>query len=170
MEDCWAVPGMGLARGYGIGPKTDRTETVPRHEALRADIADLSRHDGQVTLGVQRSKRTGRERIALPAVTARLAQECAGDRMRGPLLRLYSGGRMTAGIARRRLAALCREAQAPQVTPQGLRVGWITLALQAGIPEREVSISAGHASSAMTAHYDAARHLVERAVGQRLAE
>ena len=139
-------------------------------EALRADVADLSRHEGRASLAVQRSKRTGRDRLVLPLATARLAQECAGDRVRGPLLRLHGGGRMTAGIARRRLAALCREAQVPQVTPQGLRVGWITLALQAGIPEREVSISAGHASSAMTAQYDAARCLVERAVGQQLAE
>lgn len=139
-------------------------------EALRADVQDLSEHEGAVTLAVRRSKATGRDRIALPSATAALIAACADGRARGPLLRSQTGDRLTAAIARKRLARACEQAGVPRVTPQGLRVGWITLALIAGIPEREVAISAGHASSVMTARYDQARHLVERTVGQRLAD
>ena len=55
------------------------------------------------------------------------------------------------------------------MTAYGLRVGFITLALAAGISEREVMISARHVSSAQTARYDRLRDQVERAVAPRLA-
>lgn len=139
-------------------------------EALRIDIADLSRHDGHVTVAVRRSKATGRDRIALPDATAELAARCVAGRPAGPLLLSRTGRRLTPIPARQRLRALCHEAGVPAVTPQGLRVGWITLALEAGIPERQVAISAGHASSAMVAHYDARRCLVERTAGLALEE
>lgn len=139
-------------------------------EALRIDIADLSRHDDHATVAVRRSKATGRDRIALPDATAELAARCVAGRATGPLLLSHTGRRLTPIPARQRLRALCHEAGIPAVTPQGLRVGWITLALEAGIPERQVAISAGHASSAMVAHYDARRCLVERAAGLALEE
>lgn len=139
-------------------------------EALRIDIADLSRHDGHVTVAVRRSKATGRDRITLPDATAELAARCVAGRATGPLLLSRTGRRLTPIPARQRLRALCHTAGVPAVTPQGLRVGWITLALEAGIPERQVAISAGHASSAMVAHYDARRCLVERAAGLALEE
>lgn len=139
-------------------------------EALRIDIADLSRHDGHVTVAVRRSKATGRDRIALPDATAGLVARCVAGRAAGPLLLSRAGRRLTPIPARQRLRALCHEAGVPAVTPQGLRVGWITLALEAGIPERQVAISACHASSAMVAHYDARRCLVERAAGLALEE
>ena len=138
-------------------------------ESLRIDIADLSRHDDHVTVAVRRSKATGRDRIALPDATAELAARCMAGRTAGPLLLSRAGRRLTPIPARQRLRALCHTAGVPVVTPQGLRVGWITLALEAGIPERQVAISAGHASSAMVAHYDARRCLVERAAGPMLA-
>lgn len=52
----------------------------------------------------------------------------------------------------------------PRCSPSSV----ITLALAAGIPEREVMISARHTSSAQTARYDRLRDQVERAVGPRL--
>lgn len=76
---------------------------------------------------------------------------------------------MSPPIARERLYRAEREAGVPRATPQGLRTGFITLALAAGIPEREVAISAGHASSAQTARYDALRVAVERHAGLALA-
>ena len=138
-------------------------------EALRIDIADLSRHDDHVTVAVRRSKATGRDRIALPDATAEWSG-CVAGRAAGPLLLSHAGRRLTPIPARQRLRALCDTAGVPAVTPQGLRVGWITLAIEAGIPERQVAISAGHASSAMVAHYDARRCLVERAAGPALEE
>ena len=56
------------------------------------------------------------------------------------------------------------------MTAYGLRVGFITLALAAGISEREVMIGARHTSSAQTARYDRLRDQVERAVGPRLED
>ena len=61
-------------------------------------------------------------------------------------------------------------AGAPRVTPQGLRVGWITLGLAVGIPERLVGISAGHESTRQTSKYDKQRALVERNAGVQLAD
>ena len=56
------------------------------------------------------------------------------------------------------------------MTAYGLRTGFITLALAAGIDERRVMISARHTSTYQTARYDRMRDQVERAVGPALAD
>ena len=71
---------------------------------------------------------------------------------------------------RSRLARLLEHAGLPRVTAYGLRTGFITHALAAGIGEREVMISARHVSSAQTARYDRMRDQVERGAGPALAD
>ena len=132
-------------------------------------VTDLGEVDGRLTLSVAATKTPGRERIALPEVTAGLLCDAAAGRGRGPLLVHPRTGRpWTAACERARLARLLADAGLPYVTAYGLRTGFITLALAAGIPEREVMISARHTSSAQTARYDRLRYQVERAVGPRL--
>ncbi|ARD42450.1 tyrosine-type recombinase/integrase [Actinomyces gaoshouyii] len=134
-------------------------------------VEDLGSSDGRSTLGVPATKSPGRERLTLPDVTARLLREAAGGRRRGPLLLHPRTGRpWTAASERARLHRLLDDAGLPTVTPYGLRTGFITHALAAGIDERLVMISARHISSAQTARYDRLRDQVERAVGPALAQ
>jgi integrase/recombinase XerD len=144
------------------GPRTGET--------LRLDVADLSRHGGRMSVVIRRSKGRDVERIALPAVTAAEIERALGGRTSGPLLLSHVGSRLQPGIALGRLARACRDAGVPVVTPQGLRVGAITLALEAGIPERLVGLSVGHDSTAQTAQYDRQRAMVERNAGVQLAD
>lgn len=136
--------------------------------ALR--VTDLGEVDGRPTLSVTATKTPGRERIALPGATARLLRAAGGGRAAGPLLVHPRTGRpWTKGAERARLARLLADTGLPHVTAYGLRTGFITLALAAGVPERDVMISARHTSSAQTARYDRMRGQVERAAGPRLA-
>ena len=112
----------------------------------------------------------GREILLLPEATARILAGAAGGRSTGPLLIHPRTGRAwTKATERARLARLLEHAGLPPVSPYGLRTGFITLALAAGISEREVMISARHTSSAQTARYDRLRDQVERAAGPALA-
>lgn len=134
-----------------------------------ARVEDLGTHDGSTTLAVSATKTAGRERLALPASTARILSDAVGCRRRGTLLVHPSTGRpWTKAAERARLIRLLDWAGLPQVTPYGLRTGFITHSLAAGIDERLVMISARHTSSAQTARYDRLRDQVERAVGPAL--
>lgn len=134
------------------------------------EVGDLGSHDGRPTLTVRATKTPGRERLLLPEATARILAGAAAGRSTGPLLIHPRTGRpWTKATERSRLARLLEHAGLPAVTAYGLRVGFITLALAAGISEREVMISARHTSSAQTARYDRLRDQVERAVAPRLA-
>lgn len=133
-------------------------------------VEDLGSHDSRPTLAVRATKTPGRERLALPDSTARILVGAAGGRSTGPLLIHPRTGRpWTKATERARLARLLEHADLPHVTAYGLRTGFITHALAAGISEREVMISARHTSSAQTARYDRMRDQVERAVAPRLA-
>lgn len=133
-------------------------------------VADLAAYDGQVTLTVTATKEAGRETLLLPASTGRILTGAAAGRGRQDLLLPHptTGRAWTAGTERNWLVGLCGYAGVPVVTPYGLRDGQITIALMAGIPEREVSVSARHATTATTSHYDRLRTQVARAVGPRL--
>lgn len=134
------------------------------------EVGDLGSHDGRPTLTVKATKTPGRERLLLPEATARILAGAAGGRSTGHLLIHPRTGRpWTKATERSRLARLLEHAGLPAVTAYGLRVGFITHALAAGIGEREVMISARHTSSAQTARYDRMRDQVERAVAPRLA-
>lgn len=134
------------------------------------EVGDLGSHDGRPTLTVRATKTPGRERLLLPEATARILAGAAAGRSTGPLLIHPRTGRpWTKAAERTRLARLLEHAGLPAVTAYGLRVGFITHALAAGISEREVMIGARHTSSAQTARYDRLRDQVERAVAPRLA-
>ena len=133
-------------------------------------VEDLGSHDSRPTLAVRATKTPGRERLALPDSTARILAGAAGGRRTGLLLIHPRTGRAwTKATERSRLARLLEHAGLPPVTAYGLRTGFITLSLAAGISEREVMISARHVSSAQTARYDRMRDQVERAAGPALA-
>lgn len=135
------------------------------------EVGDLGSHDGRPTLTVRATKTPGREILLLPEATARILAEAADGRRTGPLLIHPRTGRpWTKATEQSRLALLLEHAGLPAVTAYGLRTGFITHALAAGISEREVMISARHTSSAQTARYDRMRDQVERAAGPALAD
>ena len=77
------------------------------------------------------------------------------------------------GDERSRLARLLVDAGLPHMTAYGLmRTSFVTLVLTAGVPERDVMISARHTPArgppTTTAHYDRLHGQVERAAGPRL--
>lgn len=135
------------------------------------EVGDLGSHDGRPTLTVRATKTPGREILLLPEATARILAEAADGRRTGVLLIHPRTGRpWTKAAEQSRLALLLEHAGLPAVTAYGLRTGFITHALAAGISEREVMISARHTSSAQTARYDRMRDQVERGAGPALAD
>jgi integrase len=58
---------------------------------------------------------------------------------------------------------LCKKAGIKKnVTPHGLRHSYVTPALDAGVPLRDVQIAARHSDPRITARYDRARHNHDR--------
>lgn len=132
-------------------------------------VTDLGTHDQAVTLAVSATKTPGREIITLPPSTAGILARHAEGRVLGPLLCNPRTGRAwTKACERVRFQRLLRSAGVPMCTPYGLRTSMITLALAAGVSERDVSIAARHTSSAQTAHYDRLRTHAERPVAPHL--
>lgn len=138
-------------------------------ELVRARVEDAHSYDGRQVLHLHRAKNTCSQWMPLPAPVAGQVERAVGGRAAGSLLARSDGRPWSAVMIRRALYALEDELGLPHVTPQGLRVGAITLALRAGVDERVVMISAGHTSSAQTARYDAARTSVEAPAGVALA-
>ncbi|MGM9473203.1 tyrosine-type recombinase/integrase [Pseudarthrobacter sp. YS3] len=102
--------------------------------------------------------------IPLPVPVLRALDAAAGERASGPLLLRNKGG----GPVNRKSAALtvqrlCRKAGIKKnVTPHGLRHSFVTAALDAGVPLRDVQIAARHSDPRITARYDRARHNHDR--------
>lgn len=132
-------------------------------------VEDMAVHDDRTTLAVSATKTPGRERVTLPGSTARILTAAAGRRSRGTLLiHPLTGRPWTKATESNRMDQLCRAAGVPRVTPRGLRVSFITLALAAGVPERDVAASARLTSTATIRYYDRLWAQAERAAGPAL--
>jgi site-specific recombinase XerD len=87
----------------------------------------------------------------------------AGERSSGPLLLGVSGDRL---IGRRRPRIVRRLAKraggTKHIPPHSLRHSFITAALDAGVPLRDMPIAARHADPRTTTRYDRARNGLER--------
>lgn len=102
--------------------------------------------------------------IPLPVPVLRAMDAAAGDRTSGPLLlRRKSGEPVNRKSAALTVERLCRKAGIrKRVTPHGLRHSYVTAALDAGVPLRDVQIAARHSDPRITARYDRARHNHDR--------
>jgi len=135
------------------------------------DIADISTHDGAMTLRLRERKTGVSDTITIPRDSEAVILRAVDGRTDGPLLiSEWTGRRLSKVIAGKRWRRFMAAVPVPYVTPYGLRAGAITLALDAGVPEREVMIAAGHASSAQTAYYDRLRHTVKSKASHQLAD
>ena len=86
-----------------------------------------------------------------------------GERLDGPIFLAASGQRMDRHAAARIVRRVTRAAGIDKhVTPHTLRHGFITAALDAGVPLRDVQEAASHADPRTTMRYDRGRQSLDR--------
>jgi integrase/recombinase XerD len=131
-------------------------------EALGADIDALGLERGHRTLTVCRK---GAKIVTIPLAprTARAIDLAIGERVEGPILLGGNGERLDRHAAWRIVRRLARRAGINKpVGPHTLRHAFITAALDAGVPLRDVQEAASHADPRTTMRYDRARVSLDR--------
>jgi len=94
---------------------------------------------------------------------ARAVDQACDDRLAGAVLLSRSGRRMDRHAATRIVNRLAKRAGITKhISPHSLRHSFITAALDAGVPLRDVQIAARHADPRTTTRYDRARHNLDR--------
>jgi integrase len=123
-------------------------------EATGADIEHLGLERGHRTLVITRK---GGKVVTIPLAprTARTIDLVTGERIDGPLFVTADGRRLDRHGAARIVRRVTRRAGiAKQVSPHTLRHAFITAALDAGVPLRDVQEAASHADPRTTMRYD----------------
>ena len=131
-------------------------------EAIGADIEHLGLERGHRTLVVTRK---GGKVVTIPLAprTARAIDLATGERTEGPLFVTADGRRLDRhGAARIVRQVTRRSGTAKHVSPHTLRHAFITAALDAGVPLRDVQEAASHADPRTTMRYDRARTSLDR--------
>ncbi len=131
-------------------------------EATGADIEALGTERGHRTLAITRK---GGKKAVIPLAprTARAIDLAIGERCEGPIF--TNTGRAAAGPARRRSdRPPGRPPRRPgqEDRPHTRRHAFITAALDAGVPLRDVQEAASHADPRTTMRYDRARVSLDR--------
>ena len=128
-------------------------------EATGADIEHLGLERGHRTLTITGKVVT----IPLAPRTARAIDLATGERCDGPIFLAVDGRRLDRHGAGRIVHKVARRAGiAKTVTPHTLRHAFITAALDAGVPLRDVQEAASHADPRTTIRYDRARGSLDR--------
>jgi len=131
-------------------------------EATGADIEHLVLERGHRTLVVTRK---GGKVVTVPLAprTARAIDLAVGERTAGPLFLAADGKRLDRHGAARVVRRVTRRAGiTKKVGPHTLRHAFITAALDAGVPLRDVQEAASHADPRTTMRYDRARTSLDR--------
>jgi site-specific recombinase XerD len=131
-------------------------------EALGASIEQLGLERGHRTLVVHRK---GGKTVTIPLAprTARAIDLAVGERLEGPLFVGQDGRPMTRDAAARVVRRLAKAAGiTKRIGPHSLRHSFITAALDAGVPLRDVQEAASHADPRTTMRYDRARQSLDR--------
>jgi integrase/recombinase XerD len=122
-------------------------------------------------LGVQRGHRTlvitrkGGKVVTIPLAprTARAIDLAVGERVDGPIFLSFDGQRLDRHGAARAVRRVARRVGISKpVGPHTLRHAFITAALDAGVPLRDVRGAAWHADPRTTMRYDRARGSLDR--------
>jgi integrase/recombinase XerD len=151
-------------------------------EALGADIADLGSDRGHQVLTVL-GKGNRRAKVPLTPATlgalhlyldhrAATGGIAAWRGMGGPLLATATGGRMRPSQLRelvRRLAAAAGITEWDRLSAHSLRHTGITMALDAGVPLRDVQDYARHRDARTTRRYDHSRDSLDRSAAYAVA-
>ena len=131
-------------------------------EATSADIEHLGLERGHRTLTITRK---GGKVVTIPLAprTSRAIDLAVGERTDGPVFLAADGRRLDRHGAGRIVRKAARRAGlAKAVTPHTLRHAFITAALDAGVPLRDVQEAASHADPRTTMRYDGARGSLDR--------
>jgi site-specific recombinase XerD len=131
-------------------------------EAVSADIEALGVERGHRTLVVTRK---GGKVVTIPLAprTARAIDLAVGERSEGPVFLSADGRRLDRHGAGRIVRRVARRAGITKpVGPHTLRHAFITAALDAGVPLRDVQEAASHADPRTTMRYDRARGSLDR--------
>jgi len=148
----------------GLGPPAEHAlisllalNGLRASEAANADIEALGIERGHRTLVITRK---GGKVVTIPLAprTARAIDLAIGERVEGPIFLAADGQRLdrhgAGGIVRR----IARQTGiSKKVGPHTLRHAFITAALDAGVPLRDVQEAASHADPRTTMRYDRAR-------------
>src|SRR5690348_16130664 len=131
-------------------------------EATGANIEALGVERGHRTLTITRK---GGKIVTIPLAprTARAIDLAIGERCDGPIFQAADGRRLHRhGAARIVRRAAGRAGISKPVGPHTLRHAFITAALDAGVPLRDVQEAASHADPRTTIRYDRARGSLDR--------
>jgi site-specific recombinase XerD len=131
-------------------------------EACGADIEALALERGHRTLTVLRK---GAKVVTIPLAprTARAVDLAIGERCEGPIFLGSDGQHLDRHSAARVVRRVARRAGITKaVGPHTLRHAFITAALDAGVPLRDVQEAASHADPRTTMRYDRARVSLDR--------
>ena len=131
-------------------------------EALGADVTDLGLERGHRTLVVHRK---GGKTVTIPLAprTARAIDLAVGERIDGPIFVDRGGARLRREGAARVVRRIAKRAGiAKRIGPHSLRHSFITAALDAGVPLRDVQEAASHADPRTTMRDDRARQSLDR--------
>ncbi len=131
-------------------------------EATGADIEALGTERGHRTLAITR-KAGKKAVIPLAPRTARAIDLAIGERCEGPIFTTATGQQLDRHGAGRIVRRVTRRAGlAKKIGPHTLRHAFITAALDAGVPLRDVREAASHADPRTTMRYDRARVSLDR--------
>jgi integrase/recombinase XerD len=131
-------------------------------EAIGTDVDDLGLERGHHTLRIVRK---GGNTVIVPMAprTARMVYLAVGERVEGAIFVTDSGERMNRHQAARVVRRLAIHAGIDKtISPHSLRHSFITAALDAGVPLRDVQEAASHADPRTTMRYDRARRSLDR--------
>jgi len=130
-------------------------------EACGADVEALGSERGHRTLRII-GKGAKPAVVPLAPRTARAIDLIVGDRFEGPLL-VRDGQRLDRFAAGRMVRATAKKAGiVKKIGPHSLRHSFITAALDAGVPLRDVQVAARHADPRTTTRYDRDRMNLDR--------
>lgn len=132
-------------------------------ETLAANIEDLGHQRGFTTLHLPKRKGGQIATVSLAVQTVYAVDRAIEGRTSGPILVGRDGERLKIGASRRIIRRLCKAAKiSPPISPHGLRHAFTTMALDAGVPERDIVNSGGWADQRMVQYYDRHRAQIER--------
>jgi integrase len=163
----WRRSGRSWSPGSARPPSTPWVSLLALNglrvsEATGADIEQLGLERGHRTLVITRK---GSKVVTIPLApgTARAIDLAVGERTEGPLFVTADGRRLDRHGAARIVRRVTRRAGITKdVSPHTLRHAFITAALDAGVPLRDVQEAASHAGPRTTMRYDRARTSLDR--------
>lgn len=131
-------------------------------EVAGIDVEHVFRHQGSLVVKILR-KGGKSQLVPMVARTAWQVELTIDGRTEGPVFVSRGGTRMDRRSIGRVVRRLTLEAGiSKHITPHCLRHCFVTMALDAGIPERDIAISVGHADTRLVTYYDRARDSIHR--------